>query len=84
VTVVYVADGCPHCRRLLEDLERRRVPIECVNLSREPDRLVEVAKLTLERRLPIVVDHERCSIGFAGKSSTFAALGLPMPPDREG
>ena len=73
---VYVADGCPHCAALVEDLSRRRVAFTTVNLSAEPERIAEVAALTWERRLPVTVDHERCSVGFAGKSSTFAGLGL--------
>jgi glutaredoxin len=76
---VYVADGCPHCERLLADLRRRRVPFEEVNLSREPSRLKELLALTWERRLPAVVDHERCSVGFAGGSSSLDELGVSLP-----
>lgn len=77
---VYVADGCPHCARLLEDLRRRRVAHVCVNLSRAPERAAEVVALTWDRRLPVVVDHERFTIGFAGGASTFGELGVPSPP----
>ena len=79
----YVADGCPHCARLLDDLARRRVKVVVVNLSKEPARVVEVTTATQERRLPILIDHERCSIGFAGASSTFAELGIRLPLRRE-
>jgi glutaredoxin len=79
---VYVADGCPHCAGLLSDLDRRHVLFEAVNLSREPARLAELVALTWERRLPAVVDHERCSIGFAGCSSSLADLGLSWPGRR--
>jgi glutaredoxin len=77
---VYVADGCPHCARLLEDLRRRRVAHASVNLSQQPERAREVMELTWDRRLPVVVDHERFTIGFAGGASTFAELGLAVPP----
>jgi glutaredoxin len=73
---VYVADGCPHCAGLLADFEHRHVAVAVVNLSREPERAAEVLALTRTPRLPVVVDHERTSIGFAGRSSTFAELGL--------
>ena len=76
---VYVADGCPHCVSLLDDLRRRHVVFEVINLSREPARLAELVGLTWERSLPAVVDHERCSIGFAGSSSSFAEVGLSWP-----
>jgi glutaredoxin len=79
---VYVADGCPHCISLLKDLRRRRVTYVVVNLSAEPGRVAELAALTWERRLPVLVDHERCSVGFAGGSTAFADLGLAWPPDR--
>ncbi len=82
-TTVYVAEGCGHCARLLEDLRRRRVACVVVNLTREPGRVAEVAALTWERRVPVVVDHERCSIGFAGGSSSFAEVGIAWPrPER--
>jgi glutaredoxin len=73
---VYVADGCPHCAALLADLRRRGVLFEEVNLSRARDRIGEVAALSWDRRLPLLVDHERCSVGFAGGSSTLEELGL--------
>ncbi len=73
---VYLADGCPHCEALLEDLRRRRVGFVAVNLTREPRRIAELTALTWERRLPVLVDHERCSVGFRGGSSSFADLGL--------
>ena len=64
---VFVADGCEACAALLADLRRRGVRFEEVNLSAQPGRLDE---------LPVVVDHERVSIGYAGASSSFADLGL--------
>ena len=73
---VYTADGCPHCSALVADLETRRVRFLEVNLSREPERLPELGQLSWEHRLPVVVDHERVSIGFRGGSSTFAEVGL--------
>ena len=76
---VYVAAGCPHCAALLADLRRRRVAFRLVDLSAEPERLTELAAVTWERRLPAVVDHERCSIGFAGRSSAWSDLGLARP-----
>jgi glutaredoxin len=85
---VYVADGCPHCLALLADLADRRVAHRVVNLSNDPERLAEVLSVTWERSLPVTIDHERCSVGFRGRSSSFAELGLgrskgrgrPQPP----
>ncbi len=74
--VVYTADGCPHSAALVADLARRRVRFLEVNLSREPGRLAELARWGATGRLPVVVDHERVSVGFRGASSTLAELGL--------
>jgi glutaredoxin len=72
----YTADGCPHCAALCADLRLRGVRFLEVNLSREPERMAELARLSAARRLPVVLDHERVSVGFRGKASTFAELGL--------
>lgn len=74
--VVYTADGCPHCAALRADLRRRGVRFSEVNLSQEPDRLTELRRLCWEHRLPVIVDHERISIGFRGGSSSYEEVGL--------
>ena len=80
---VYVAEGCPHCSALLADLAKRRVAFTAVNLSNSPERGSEVVAVTPERRLPVTIDHERCSVGFRGRSSSLAELGLTRPARRE-
>ena len=74
--VVFTADGCHHCEAALADLRRREVRFLEVNLSREPARIAELRQFCWEHRLPVLVDHERVSIGFGGGSSTFAEVGL--------
>ena len=74
--LVYTADGCPHCEALCADFNRRGVVYREINLCREPQEMENLRNLSWERRLPVVADHERISIGFRGASSTFAELGL--------
>ncbi len=74
--LVFTADGCPHSAALCDDLRRRNVRFLEINLSREPHRMSELRAHSWEHRLPVIVDHERVSIGFRGGSSTFAELGL--------
>jgi glutaredoxin len=74
--LVFTADGCPHCRALCEDFNRRGVVYREINLSRLPEEMERLRQLSWEHRLPVVADHERVSIGFRGKSSTFGELGL--------
>ncbi len=75
---VYVAEGCPHCQRLLADLRRRRVSFDLVNLTANPERMGELATLTFQPAVPVVVDHERYTVGFAGGFTLLADLGLPV------
>ena len=74
--LVFTADGCPHCRAVVEDFEIRGVRHKEINLSRQPEEMERLRSLCREHRLPIIADHERVSIGFRGGSSTFADLGL--------
>jgi glutaredoxin len=74
--LVFTAEGCPHCRALCEDFDRRGVVYREINLSREPDGMEQLRHLSWEHRLPVVADHERVSIGFRGKASTFSEIGL--------
>lgn len=74
--VAFTAEGCPHCDELRADLERRKVRFAEINLSREPERVEELRQHSWERRLPVVVDHEKVSIGFRGGSSSFDDLGI--------
>jgi glutaredoxin 3 len=74
--IVFTADGCPHCRALLADFRARGVVFREINLSRHPEEMARLRTLSWEHRLPVVVDHERVSIGFRGASSSYDELGL--------
>jgi glutaredoxin len=74
--LVFTADGCPHCRAVVEDFRSRNVRFREINLSREPEEMVRLRSLCGEHRLPVIADHERISIGFRGGSSAFGELGL--------
>ena len=74
--LVYTADGCSHCRAVVEDFQARNVRFREINLSREPGEMGRLRTLCRENRLPVVADHERISIGFRGGSSTFGELGI--------
>jgi glutaredoxin 3 len=74
--LVFTADGCSHCEAAVADFRARGVRFREVNLSREPDEMQNLRTVCWEHRLPVIVDHERVSVGFQGGSSTFAELGL--------
>ncbi len=74
--LVFTADGCSHCRAVVEDFQARNVRFREINLNREPGEMGRLRSLCGEHRLPVIADHERVSIGFRGQASTFEELGL--------
>lgn len=74
--IIFTADGCPHSRALRADLERRGVRFRERNLSRDPEALGELREWSWEHRVPVVVDHERVTVGFNGGSSSFEEVGV--------
>jgi len=74
--LAFVHPDCPHSAALLEDFRSRKVVYREINLKENAAGLVRLQEFYWERRLPVVLDHERLSIGFRGQSSTFEELGL--------
>ncbi len=74
--VVYVVEACPHCRALIDDFTRRNVRFVVRDISQDEAALEQLMRLSWERRVPVVADHERLSFGYRGQSSSFEALGL--------
>ena len=72
---VYVHPDCPHCRALVEDFRKRGLRFLEIRVS-EAEGIKDLEEFCWERRLPVILDHERISIGFRGAFSTFEELGL--------
>jgi arsenate reductase-like glutaredoxin family protein len=73
---VFTHPRCPHSRDLVDDFRRRGVTFVERNLAEDGKALEDLMAVCWEHRLPVVVDHERVSIGFRGRASTFGELGL--------
>jgi len=74
--LVFTHPECPHSRALVEDLRRRSVRFVQIDLARNPAGLHRLREFCWEERLPVVLDHERISIGYLGNSTSFEQLGL--------
>lgn len=73
---VYTHPRCPHSLALIKDFQHRGVVFIEFDLEAEPAAMEQLRAVCWEHRLPVVVDHERVSIGFRGKASTFEELDL--------
>jgi glutaredoxin len=66
-TILYTRDGCPASARLKESLTAAGEPFTEVNLSREPQAMTELLKLTSGRRIvPVVVRGGRIEVAPDG------------------
>jgi len=65
--ILYTRDGCPASARLKESLTAAGEPFTEVNLSREPQAMTELLKLTSGRRIvPVVVRGGRIEVAPDG------------------
>ena len=50
-----------------EDYERRRVPVEYINVKTNPAELPRMMRYSRgDRRVPVIVEGDRVTIGFGG------------------
>lgn len=67
--ILYTRDGCAACARLRASLGATGTPFIEVNLSREPQALTELLKLTRGRRIvPVLVRDGQVEIAPEGGS----------------
>ena len=67
MTLIFGKDNCPYTIGAREDFESRRIPFEYVNVKRSAadlDRMLVYSKG--QRRVPVIVEGEKVTIGFGG------------------
>jgi glutaredoxin 3 len=65
--LLYTTAGCPHSAALRADLEARGAAYTEVDVSRRPDAVPELLKLTCGRRIvPVLVEGGRIAVAPAG------------------
>ncbi|MPY89201.1 MAG: glutaredoxin family protein [Luteitalea sp.] len=64
---IYGKDACPYTQAAIDDHQQRGVAFEYVNVKKDSAALARMLKLTGDqRRVPVVVDGDQVTIGFAG------------------
>ncbi|MGE5623846.1 MAG: Uxx-star family glutaredoxin-like (seleno)protein [Methanocella sp.] len=64
--VVYGKPGCPYTSAAREDLEQRGVRYEYHDVQAEPQAFADMVALTGDRRVPVIVEEGRVTVGFGG------------------
>lgn len=67
MTLIFGKDNCPYTIAAREDFAHRQVPFEYVNVKKSAadlDRMLTYSKG--QRRVPVIVEGEKVTIGFGG------------------
>jgi glutaredoxin 3 len=64
---IYVKDGCPYCRKQLEELDRDGISYRVQNVSSDPDALKKAKNEFGADKVPVLVEDGIVkSIGYEG------------------
>jgi glutaredoxin 3 len=65
--LIYGKDSCPYTVAARDDYKDRGVPFRYVNVKKDAAGLERMLALTKgQRRVPVIVDGEKITIGFGG------------------
>ena len=63
---IYTKDGCPYCAKAVKSLQEKGAAFNEINVSKNPDRIGEMEKLSGGRKVPVVVENGMVTVGFGG------------------
>jgi glutaredoxin len=67
MVLIFGKDSCPYTEAAREDCERRRVAFEYLNVKKDKAALARMLEFSKgERRVPVIVEGGRVTIGFGG------------------
>lgn len=68
MVVIFGKDSCPYTQAARDDYERRRIPVEYINVKTNPAGLERMLVLSKGRRaVPVIVEGDgTVTIGFGG------------------
>ena len=63
---IYIKEGCPYCRALKDDLDKKGVEYEEVDVVIDPEYQEKVVELAKSKVVPVMVEDGRVTVGFGG------------------
>lgn len=64
---VYIKDGCPYCRKQMDEFDKQKLRYEVYNVSRDPVALKRAKEEFKADKVPVVVEGGRLkAIGYQG------------------
>lgn len=67
IAKIYTKIGCPYCAAAKEDFLKRNVPFEEIDVHSVPGAAEEAQRLQDgSRRVPLIIENGKLTIGFGG------------------
>jgi glutaredoxin len=65
--LIFGKDACPYTQAARDDYARRKVPVDYLNVKKNPADLERMLQYSRGRReVPVIVEGDRVTIGFGG------------------
>jgi glutaredoxin 3 len=63
---IYIREGCPFCKALQEDLDKKGVKYKEIDVIKNPEFQEELFKLAKRKAVPVMVEDGKVTVGFGG------------------
>ena len=63
---IYTKDGCPHCQAAREHFSKQKIQYTEINLSQDTGKIDELVKIAGVRKVPVIVEAGKVTVGFNG------------------
>lgn len=63
---IYIKEGCPFCKALKDDLGKRGIKYEEIDVVKNPEYQEKVIKLAKRRAVPVMMEDGKVTVGFGG------------------
>ncbi len=63
---IYTKSGCPYCKAAKESFAKQNVQYTEINVTENPGKIDELVKIAGVRKVPVIVDKEKVTVGFNG------------------
>jgi len=63
---IYTKNGCPYCEAAKASFKQQKTEYNEINVSEVPEKIDELVKIAGVRKVPVIVDNGKVSVGFNG------------------
>lgn len=63
---IYIREGCPFCKALKEDLDKKGVKYKEIDVIKNPEFQEELLNLAKRKAVPVMVKDGKVTVGFGG------------------